>query len=334
MERNDILKVNWERRQPSLLLSNEEIERALAAYSEDNIVSSELMGTGCANLNYKIVLSSAQIVILRVYTRDRDALMREYHLHKLVHTKMPVPRFLYINEEVNVLSYPFAILEYVEGRVFRDVILKGNEIAVKECSYQAGTYLAQMASIDLKESGFFNFDLSIKPFVEGQTFDKILLSFLREPKVITMLGNELVQTLVAHIGNYKEILVDLSHQHNLTHADYDPSNMLVTYENGRWKIAAILDWEFSFSSSYYVDMGLMLRYASHLPAIYQDTFIAGIRDGNFALLQDDWRLRTKLADMLSLLSICASEGSEQRLNMVRDIKTILCNTCKYWISSK
>lgn len=318
-----LLKLNWERRSPSLILSTEEIEKALTRHTSQRVISYNLLSNGCANSNFKVTLSNGDNVILRLYTRDSEALRREFNIHKLIQDKIPVPRFLHINEDKTIIPYPYAVMEYIEGHLFRDVILEGNETAIKDCAYQAGQILTHISSFDFKTPGFFESDLKIKPFEENQTFYDLISSFLAETQIIDCMGKDLIERLAFIVKQNKEALIELSEHHNLTHADYDPSNMLVKFENGRWKITAILDWEFALSSTYFMDMGLMLRYAPQLPSFYQESFVQGIKDMNPSFLPQDWEIRAKLVDILSLLSLCSSENKEHRPLMVQDVKTIL-----------
>jgi aminoglycoside phosphotransferase (APT) family kinase protein len=46
----------------------------------------------------------------------------------------------------------------------------------------------------------------------------------------------------------------------LVHNDFGNRNILVRQENGKWGVAAILDWEFAFSGSPLLDVGHFLRY--------------------------------------------------------------------------
>lgn len=323
MENKSILKKNWERRSASLILSEEEIEQAISSYSNQPIASCQLLSDGCANSNYKVIFSNSDCVVFRVYTRDPDSLMREYHIHEMIQEKVPVPRFLFINTDQSIIPYPFAVLEFVEGRLFRDVIFEENHKVIEECAYDAGKILTKIASFQFDFPGFFESDLSLIPFENNQTYFDIILEFLGDENVVKSLGRSLTQRLTAFTHEHEYVLIDISKQHSLTHADYDPSNMLVKEEEGNWKIAAILDWEFAFSSTPSVDTGLMLRYAPQLPAFYQRSFINGIKDANASLLPSDWELRAKLADMLSLLSLLASEDAEQRFEMVEDVKSLL-----------
>ena len=121
------------------------------------------------------------------------------------------------------------------------------------------------------------------------------------------------------------MFTEISQHKNLTHADYDPSNILVKRENNEWKVAAILDWEFALSSTYYMDIGLMLRYAHKLPNYFQASFVQGIKDSNPLLLNQDWEVRAKLVDIVCLLS----NPRSKRPNMFNDIKKLLIHTCQF-----
>lgn len=325
MANRGILKQNWERRHSAIILPEEEVARVISSYSPQEVNSCELLSNGCANSNFKITFLNGDPVVLRVYTRDPGSLEREHHIHELVQNLVPVPRFLYINSDKSILPYPFAILQFVEGRLFRDLIFEENKKAIEECAYDAGRVLTKIASFQFDKAGFFKPDLTVKPFDKDQTFYDIILDFLKKKSVIKSLGMELVACLTTLVHDHKDILIDLSGQRSLTHADYDPSNMLVKKERGGWQISAILDWEFAFSSSPSIDMGLMLRYASQLPPFYQQSFLQGIKDSAPLLIQQDWKLRTRLADMLSLLSLLDSEESEKRPAMISDVKRLLKN---------
>nr|BFE70411.1 hypothetical protein GCM10020092_037120 [Actinoplanes digitatis] len=46
----------------------------------------------------------------------------------------------------------------------------------------------------------------------------------------------------------------------LVHADFNPKNLLVGRDDdGHWRVTAVLDWEFAFSSAPLFDVGNMLR---------------------------------------------------------------------------
>lgn len=323
----NILKLNWERGVAPAPLSQQEVENAVADYTSQRVVSFDLFSKGCANSNFEIRLIDKTICVLRVYTRDPKSLCQEYHIHQLIQDKVPVPRFLHVNHECKIIPYPFAIMEYAEGCLFRDVIIEGNKDAITSCSYQAGKISAQIASFQFEKAGFFESDLTVKSFGKGETFSHFIYAFLSNPHIVLAFGNELIERIHALIDKHQALIDEISHHSNLTHADYDPSNILVKREKNGWKISAILDWEFALSSTIYMDIGLMLRYAHKLPPFFQNSFIQGIKDSNPSLLDQNWEVRAKLVDILCLLSLCASSSFQKRPIMFEDIKALFIHTC-------
>ncbi len=104
----------------------------------------------------------------------------------------------------------------------------------------------------------------------------------------------------------------------MVHGDYDPANLLVDRSDGQWKISGVLDWEFAYSASPLQDMALMLRYAHHMPPLYETAFVLGVQNGGVEL-PDDWRLRIDLLNILNLLSCLVRCPPDQRPNQCADI---------------
>ena len=325
----DILKLNWERGNPSVILSQKEVERVVMDYVPLGVSSFELFSKGCANTNYKVVLSDGTALVLRVYTRDPGCLTREYKIHELIQEKVPVPRFLHMNNDKELIPHPFAIMEFVEGFLFRDLILEGDQAAIESCGYHAGNILTRIASFQFEESGFFEDDLTVNPFDKNQNFFNFINLTLSNQAIIDALGENLIKRLRTTIEKHQFLLKEISHHKNLTHADYDSANILVKRENKEWRVSAILDWEFALSSTYYMDMGLMLRYAYKLPKYFQASFIQGVKDSNPSLLNHDWEACAKLIDMVSLLSLCADNAQHKRPMMFEDVKGLLIHTCQF-----
>ena len=76
--------------------------------------------------------------------------------------------------------------------------------------------------------------------------------------------------------------------------------------NGRWAVAAILDWEFALAGSVWCDVGNMLRYERPGEPRYEPSFSRGLVDGGLELSQD-WFLRARLADLPALCELLARD---------------------------
>lgn len=259
------LKLHWERFTAHIDIDCQNAQKLLAPFTLDAIAEVLLLSEGCANTNYKISFcTSRPPVVVRIYVREKSPLEREICLHKLVLGIIPVPKFLYSDEQCNIFAYPYAIVEWIDGTLMREVILKGNERAIAECAFEAGVYLSKLRNIRFAAGGFFQKDLSIRPFALQEQYASYVHTMLDDEIVKTSLGTKLHQAVQQLVADNLDLMPEVSDT-NLTHGDYDPANMLVRKSNGHWHIAAILDREFSFAGTYLLDIGLMLRYSHKLP---------------------------------------------------------------------
>jgi aminoglycoside phosphotransferase (APT) family kinase protein len=219
-------------------------------------------------------------------------------------------------------------MEWVDGVLMRDIILSGNEQAIRECSREAGKYLAVMRSIRFEQGGFFQPDGSVRPFKNDEDYLPYVHFLLNEAGVKTSLGTDLLSEVSKLIDENVQYIPDKDDA-NLTHADYDPANMLVRQDQGAWKISAILDWEFSLASTYLLDVGLFLRYSQRLPSCYTSEFIGSLEKHSGAL-PVDWEKIAKLMDMLCLLQLVNDNPADQRPNMHQDVISLIKNIVATW----
>jgi Ser/Thr protein kinase RdoA (MazF antagonist) len=319
-----ILKSNWERFRTHVDLNKELAATLLAPVLQVPIDELSILSEGCANSNFKLTFHSGHPpLILRIYVRDSSALARELQLHAQLNNQIPVPTFLYHDDSCTHIAYPYAVMEWVDGILMREVILSKNEHAIRACAREAGKYLAVLRGMKLSRGGFFQPDSSIRPFNQDEDYLPYIHFLLRQPTVRASLGpsshaavSKIISNEVHHLPHKDDA--------NLTHADYDPANMLVRQIAGEWQISAILDWEFALASTYLLDIGLFLRYSHLLPACYESAFIASVEKYSGAL-PPDWRLAAKLMDLLCLLQLLYYNPRDQRPHLHDDVLALIKN---------
>ncbi len=317
-----VLKQNWERFSQPVEITAYQAQELLEPWKSHPIQTLELLSDGCANTNYKLTFKNdIAPLVLRLYTREKSALARECGIHKLLKNKFPVPAFLYINNTYEFISHPYALIEWIDGVSMRNVILMGDEKAISECSFSAGVHLNQLRQTKFPKGGFFQSDMSIRPFDKNEKYLDFCLEKLQDEKVRKCLTSTTLNDLKAILTNHSHLLPDIN-EANLTHADFDPANMLVRKINNRFEVVAILDWEFSFAGSYLFDMGIMLRYAHKLPKTYEESFIQGLSSP----LPSTWRQSAKLTDLLCLLNLLYYNSYEERPLMNRDVVGLVEHT--------
>lgn len=322
---SSILKAQWERDNSYIFVDFSVLQMMISLWTKSSIETIHLLSGGCANTNYKITFTNKNSpIVLRIYTRNKEAPNIEAAIHRLVQDTLPIPKFLYTDTSCKIIPYPFSIIEWIEGIPMREVLFRKEELSTKECAFDAGKYVSILKQIKLPHSGFFQKDLSIQPFTEKDTYLSLIQSLLEDLKVKQILSLEIQNKLQELVAKNADLLPLLT-EANLTHGDYDPSNMLVTQIKGIWVITAILDWEFAFAGTYLFDMATMLRYAHKLPKIYELSFIEGFGSSGqtFPL---HWKHSIKLLDLLNLLQLLQRDSDNTRPKMRQDISELIHHT--------
>jgi len=326
-----ILKIHWERYTAHIDLDQATASTLLYPYTKEPIKQLSLLSEGCANTNYKVTFKNNTLpVVIRIYVREKSALNREIGIHKLVKDKIPVLQHLYTDDSCTAYPYPYSVLEWVDGRLMRDVILQEKEIS--ECALDAGRYLSELRDIRFSQGGFFQENLLIRPFNPEEEYFPYVLMLLQDEIVKTSLGSDLLNEVINLVKANHHLLPE-EKDASLTHADYDPANMLVKQEQGVWKISAILDWEFCFAGTYLLDIGMMLRYSHKLPPCFEKNFILGIEKFSEPLPLN-WKKQAKLMDLLCLLQLAHYNPPSERPKMNSDVVSLIASTVTQWGSFK
>jgi aminoglycoside phosphotransferase (APT) family kinase protein len=326
-----ILKLHWERFKAHVDLDVRTITRLILPYCNNPIKSFSLLSEGCANTNYQVTFQNDRPpVVIRIYIRETSALRREVAIHQLVANTLPVPKYYYVDDSCQLYPYAYSIIEWVDGVLMREIILRKNEQIINACVFEAGQYLDVLRQIKFDQGGFFDKELTVRPFAQEEKYLPFMLNSLQDKVVKESLGPSLLDA-VGTLVEKNALLLPNGNNANLTHGDYDPANIMVKNKKGAWKIVAILDWEFSFSGTYLLDMGLMLRYSHKLPACYEKNFIAGI-ESNGHRLPNAWKKQAKLMDLLCLLQLAHYNPHEERPKLNRDVVSLIANTVNQWDS--
>ena len=187
--------------------------------------------------------------------------------------------------------------------------------------HDAGSMLAEVGKVEFPFAGFFDRDLHVtKPFV-GNCIRNEIKTFLQDPLVHERLGREVMGKIQHIFVKHADLLPDATHRH-LVHGDFDPSNILVEKHHDRWRIAALLDWEFAFSGSRMWDVSNMLRYAHRMPAVYQESFLKGLQDAG-VVLPAQWKKITHMLSLVSLIEAVARGNPQQSPNQYKDMYLLI-----------
>ncbi|WP_419419212.1 phosphotransferase family protein [Legionella sp. D16C41] len=311
-------KQNWEKTDLALKLPYETIEAMLKQFlPTKTMYSCECIVGGCANLNYKIYVDiDENPYILRLYLRDFKAAYREQQLSLLLKDKktIPIPEVYFIGHYQN---YQFAFNQYLSGITLRDLLLSDQAFDIKQLMFDTGVLANQIHTYTFRQGGFF--DNKLQPLPLTTTYLEYALNCLNKDYIITLLGQSNTARLTYYFQQLESFFPSLDEK-QLVHGDFDPANILVNYQEGRWQISGVLDWEFAFSGSPLFDVANMLRYAHHLPSHFQDAFLKGLTLSY--TLPPHWQTTIYLLNLLSLLD-CLSRSSAKRPNQQADIYELI-----------
>lgn len=315
-----MFKNNWEKTSALHPLPKSTVEHmARLAYPGKKLISCELLAGGCANLNYKILVSDEQKpLILRVYLRDSEAPSREQKLAALLKSTVPIPQSAFIGKLDN---HHFSIAAFMPGMLLRDLLLSDIPYDLNALMFEVGTVLAHISKHTFAQAGFFDKNLNVTPHSSSEALFIFANECLASESVLSVLSGDTLSKIKQTLNQYQSLLLD-DNQTHLVHGDFDPANLLVDNIDNTWKITGILDWEFAFSGSSLWDIANMLRYAHQMPVEFQNAFLEGLKNEGL-LLPENWRITVHLFNISSLLDCLKRSDPKISPNQCADIVALI-----------
>ncbi|MET9553705.1 phosphotransferase [Streptomyces sp. NPDC006645] len=255
----------------------------------------------------------------------RNTCAVEAALLRRVAATVPVADLVAADPYGQATGAPLLLYRYVEG-VPLDTLLARRPGAVEaaELGAAVGETLARISLVELAGPGHFH-DETLTP--AGSARDTELLPFVERcldsaaaDCPLTAADADALRGLAARTAH--RVAAVRGHD-RLVHHDFNPKNVLVTRERGRWRVGAVLDWEQAFGGSPLYDVGNMLRFAHLYPPRFAEGFVAACRDGGVdgdgnGLLPPDWRALSRALDLFTLADILTAPPDEAYFLRARD----------------
>ncbi|MGW8666331.1 phosphotransferase [Streptomyces niveus] len=249
----------------------------------------------------------------------RNTCAVEAALLRRVAATVPVADLVATDPYGHATGVPLLLYRHVEG-VPLDALLARRPGAADaaELGAAVGETLARISLVEVAGPGHFH-DETLTP--AGRASDTELLPFVercldsaRPGCPLTAADADALRGLAARTAH--QVAAVRGHD-RLVHHDFNPKNVLVSQENGRWRVGAVLDWEQAFSGSPLYDVGNMLRFAHLYPPQFADGFVAGCRNGD-GLLRPGWRALSRALDLFTLADILTAPPDEAYFLRARD----------------
>lgn len=274
------------------------------AFPGCSIAELEPLNGGYRNANFKVRLdaSAPSSVVLRIYEHDAALCRKEVDLMRLVAGTVPVADVLYANTGTHRDLPPFAILKFVEGMTLRELKRLGESKAVAEAAFASGRVLADLGKFSFPKTGWLSAGMEVTtPLLEGDDpVPRFVDLCLASPHVQRRLRADVRSRLHDLVWSWAARLRELDSQTSLVHCDFGMRNLLVREEQGKWRVAALLDWEFAVSGSPLIDVAHFLRYELRGSPLLEPHFSRGFLEAG-GVLPSDWRQLCRVIDVSALV---------------------------------
>lgn len=255
---------------------------------------------GLANTNLRLELDGPPgLAVLRVWQHRPQQAGVELAMLARVGATVAVPPLLAATTDEPDLGGPCALLGWIDGERLQD--LASNTVEHRMLGRALGRTLAAIHRISFPIQGVLNAALNVA--VPLETGSAGLSAFLRRCMLDGPGG--------ARLGNVQTTeLTDFVALHGsrldhpwalracLTHADFNPSNLLLRRNGADWTMVAVLDWEFAFAGGPAFDFGHVLR----PPWGDRPEFVAGVAEAyrdDGGDLPKEWQAIARTADLFA-----------------------------------
>jgi aminoglycoside phosphotransferase (APT) family kinase protein len=256
-----------------------------------------VLSGGYANENLLLVTARGERYVLRRYLRPNSerTLGIEAAIAGLVRGTVPVATVVATGSPT---GEPLLLSEFVPGELVGAALAGG--VDPGGLGVAVGATLAAIGSVGFATSGFFE-GPDLVPVPGSVTGG--LVDFVDRCLAAGVADHVLARRdLLALAEAAQPVLDSLDDVGRLVHSDFNPKNLLVARDGGRWRVTAVLDWEFAFSGHPLVDVGNLLRFREDHPPAFEEGFLAGFVAGG-GELPGGWRAAAEALDLFALADL-------------------------------
>lgn len=322
------MKESWERSSKSSMHIEYETLNSMISQVFDGkrLIKAERTQTGLSNGTYKVEIEGTTTpYFLRIFARGSDVASKEKAIAERLRGVVPVADYIYLDASRKLIEYDWAIIEWKEGVLLRDLLQRGDERQIAKVAESVGSVLARIHSHAFGCPGFFAGDLTIStPFnMDENEFISFISESLDKGKTGEWLGAEATEKVRLFCESHRSLISEIHEPPVLVHSDFNGLNLLVIERPDGFEVSAVLDWEFAFSGRRYVDIGNMLRY-EHDNSLFERHFIKAYR-GSGGFLHENWVLLSKLEDLIALCDLL-NRSTPEMPNRIADLRQLIIRT--------
>lgn len=281
--------------------------RAAAARLAEEAVAAPALAVrrltgGHANTTLAVRTADGGEVVVRLYERRPGIAPIEQAVLTRAAGVVPVPAVLLADPDGSLTGQPALVQRYVKASSASEIGADTDPDTAAEVGELLGATLVGLQQIRFPRAGFFTGPDLVPGGMDGSLPEQLAAHL--EPGVRSArqhgVDAELLdgwRRLVLAVAD--DVAWAADGDAVLVHADYNPKNVLLDRVAGRWRVAAVLDWEFAFAGSWLYDLGNLTRFAHHHPPAYVEGIARGVRQAG-ATLPDGWREAAAVLDSFAL----------------------------------
>jgi aminoglycoside phosphotransferase (APT) family kinase protein len=261
---------------------------------------------GHSTSNAVLVTDTGERLVLRRYP-GRDSCAVEAALAARLAGRVPVPAVVAVDPTGAGAGEPVLLSRFVPGTPVSRLLPELAGSAAGALGGAVGAVLAGIGEVSMPRPGFFDGpDLmpgppGAEPTADLPVFvDRCLAETERAASYALTAAERDGLRALAH--DCAPLLVAVRGAHRLVHSDFNPKNLLAVPDGAGWRISAVLDWEYAFSSTPLFDVGNMLRFEADQTPAYNAGVVAGYR-GAGGQLPDGWRAISRALDLFALADL-------------------------------
>jgi Ser/Thr protein kinase RdoA (MazF antagonist) len=283
-------------------LAPEILREAASQLSPSPLRNSSALSGGFSTTNILLEFADRERCVLRISSRQEQLQMEADLLDYLSSEapEVPVPKILWRAPEHFSGGLGAFAMTYVDGHLLATLEDNLPTASCREICEQLALVAARIHDRRFAQCGLLGPGPKVtEPFASYASGTVgFMQSCLDDPELQRRIGAERSQRL-RHCITQRPNLHEPSMTHQLCHSDFNQKNFLIRRNaNGRYELAAVLDWEFAFSGSGVIDIGNLLRFEHESPAVESSWFADAYRAAG-GHLDKIWREQALFADLLA-----------------------------------
>ncbi|WP_166661420.1 phosphotransferase family protein [Paractinoplanes brasiliensis] len=276
------------------------MERSIAEWVEQvalpgrRIVGARTLTGGYSNENTALTTDDGGRYVLRRYLRHNRCAL-EAALAGRLDGIVPAPGVVASDPTGERAGEPVLLSVFVEGRPVNEILADGDDAGL---GHDVGATLARIGTVEFAAPGFLDDRLEPDGAEPTAGLDEFVDRCLREGNAAGHLTGDEQRALRRHAAAAATELDTVKGSRQLVHSDFNPKNLLAARSgDGRWRVTAVLDWEYALASTPLIDIGNMTR--DPRPPKFLDGFLSGFREAG-GHLPANWRAVSRAADLFAL----------------------------------